>query len=290
MNHRNSRREFLNLTGAGIATLAGGAWPGTAAAAEGPDADLVVFNARVYTVDSRAPKAEAFAVKAGQFSAVGSTSEMKALIGKRTQTFDAKQMVVVPGFIDCHNHAPGDVLLFEVIVGNPYLVEFVTIDSIVAKLRGKAAKTPPGTWVEGYFFDDTKVKDNRLLNVHDLDKVSKDHPVVVHHRGGHTSFYNSKALEMADINNNTPNPPGGTYDRDTNDALNGRVTDRARTPFNRAGKRPSYTAEQTLQRNREGLAFISKRFVRYGVTSVHHEGGDLFALQQVRARGDLLHR
>jgi len=56
-----------------------------------------------------------------------------------------------------------------------------------------------GAWVEGYFFDDTKVKDNRLLNVHDLDKVSNDHPVVVHHRGGHTSFYNSKALEMADI-------------------------------------------------------------------------------------------
>jgi predicted amidohydrolase YtcJ len=68
------------------------------------------------------------------------------------------------------------------------------------------------------------------------------------------------------------------------------VTDRARTPFNRSGTRPVYTAEQTLQRNREGLAFISKQFVRYGVTSVHHEGGDLFALQQVRARGDLLHR
>jgi predicted amidohydrolase YtcJ len=290
MNRRNSRREFLNLTGAGIATLVGGAWPGTAAAAEGPDADLVVFNARVYTVDPRAPKVEAFAVKAGRFSAVGSTVEMKALIGKGTQTFDAKRMMVVPGFIDCHNHAPGDVLLFEVIVGNPYVVEFVTIESIIEKLRAKAAQTPPGTWVEGYFFDDTKVKDNRLLNVHDLDKVSKDHPVVVHHRGGHTSFYNSKALEMADINNNTPNPPGGTYDRDANGALNGRVTDRARTPFNRAGKRPTYNAEQTLQRNREGLAFISKQFVRYGVTSVHHEGGDLFALQQVRTRGDLLHR
>ena len=289
-NHRHGRREFLNLTGAGIAALAGGAWPGTAMAAEGQDADLVVFNAKVYTVDSRAPKVEAFAVKAGRFTAVGTTAEMKALTGKGTQTFDAKQMTIVPGFIDCHNHAPGEVLLYEVLVGNPYVVEFVTIDSIVEKLRSKAAQTPPGTWVEGYFFDDTKVKDNRLLNVHDLDKVSKDHPVVVQHRGGHTSFYNSKAFEMADINRNTPNPPGGTYDRDANGDLNGRVTDRARAPFNRAGKRPAYTAEQTLQRNREGLAFISKQFVRYGVTSVHHEGGDLSALQQVRARGELLHR
>jgi predicted amidohydrolase YtcJ len=289
-NHRNTRRGFISLTGAGLAGFFN--WPPLAAAAseEARDADLVVFNAKVYTVDSHAPKAEAFAVKAGRFSAVGSTAEMKALIGKGTQTFDAKQMTVVPGFIDCHNHAPGDVLLYEVLVGNPYVVEFVTIDSIIEKLRAKAAQTPPGMWVEGYFFDDTKVKDNRMLNVHDLDKVSTDHPVVVEHRGGHTSFYNSKALELADINKNTPNPPGGTYDRDANGDLNGRVTDLARAPFNKAGKRPTYTAEQRLQRNREGLAYISKQFVRYGVTSVHHEGGDLFALQQVRARGNLLHR
>ena len=124
---------------------------------------------------------------------------------------------------------PATTLLYDVLVGNPYVVEFVTIASIVDKLRAKARETPPGIWVEGYFFDDTKVKDNRQLNVHDLDQVSKDHPVVVHHRGGHTSFYNSKALEMADINKNTPNPPGGTFDRDANGDLNGRVTDRARS-------------------------------------------------------------
>src|SRR5689334_1399328 len=135
-------------------------------------------------------------------------------------------MTVVPGFIDCHNHAPGNVLLYEVIVGNPYVVEFVTIGSIVEKLHAKALATPGGTWIDGYFFDDTKVKDNRQLNVHDLDQVSSDHPVVVHHRGGHTSYYNSKALELAGINKNTSNPPGGTYDRDAGGELNGRVTDR----------------------------------------------------------------
>jgi predicted amidohydrolase YtcJ len=290
MMNRYTRRGFLGLAGAGVAGVAGGPWLGAAAAAEAGDADLVVFNAKVYTVDARAPKAEAFAVKAGRFAAVGSNADIRALIAKGTQTFDAKQMTVVPGFIDCHNHAPGNVLLYDVIVGNPYVVEFVTIDSIVGKLRAKASETPPGTWVEGYFFDDTKVKDNRQLNVHDLDQVSKDHPVAVHHRGGHTSFYNSKALELADINKSTPNPPGGTFDRDPNGALNGRVTDRARSKFNKVGKRTTYTAEQTLQRDRDGLAYISKQFVRYGVTSVHHEGGDLFALQQVRARGDLLHR
>src|SRR6202051_4393273 len=124
---------------------------------------------------------------------------MKSLIGKRTQVLDARWMTIVPGFIDAHNHAPGAILLYEVLVGNPYDVEFVTIASIVDKLRAKARETPPGFWVEGYFFDDTKVKDGRQLNVHDLDQVSRDHPVAVRHRGGHTSYYNSKALALAGV-------------------------------------------------------------------------------------------
>src|SRR5207247_3094271 len=127
-------------------------------------------------------------------------------------------------------------------------------------------------------------------NVHDLDEVSKDHPVAVLHRGGHTSYYNSKALEMAGVTKSTTNPAGGTFDRDENGDLNGRVTDRARSVFARAGTRPTVPADQRDQRDRDGLAYISKQFVRYGLTTVHHEGGDLFALQQVRARGELLHR
>ena len=290
MNNRKNRREFINLTGAGLAGVLGMPWQDTVSVSNGRDADLIVFNAKVYTIDSGTPKAEAFAVKGGRFLAVGSSKDIRGLAGRSTQMLDARQMTIVPGFIDCHNHAPGNVLLYEVIVGNPYVVEFVTISSIVEKLQAKALETPAGTWVDGYFFDDTKVKDNRQLNVHDLNQVSSDHPVVVHHRGGHTSYYNSKALELAGVNKNTPNPPGGTFDRDTNGELNGRVTDRARNVFNNAGKRPSFTPEQTLQRDRDGLAYISKQFVRYGLTSVHHEGGNLLALQQVRARGDLLHR
>jgi predicted amidohydrolase YtcJ len=284
--HRGTRRDFINLTGAGIAGLVSAPW----LMSDTQDPDLVVYNAKVYTVDAVKPKAEAFAIKNSRFIAVGTNAEMRGLIGKSTQTYDAKQLTIVPGFIDTHNHAPGDVLLYEVLVGNPYVVEFVSVDSIIAKLKAKAAVTPPGTWVEGYFFDDTKVKDNHQLNVHDLDQVSKDHPVVVEHRGGHTSFYNSKALEMADINKSTPNPPGGTFDRDADGNLNGRVTDRARNALAKVGKRTTYTEAQKLDRDREGLAHISKQFVRYGVTSVHHEGGDLFALQQVRQRGDLKHR
>src|SRR5580658_2045601 len=294
---RHNRREFLGLTGAGVAGLASGSLVTATVFAETESADtdprhadLVVFNAKVYTVDSRMPKAEAFAIKGGRFVYVGSAAEAKAFIGGRTQTYDAKQMTIVPGFVDCHNHAGGDILLYEVIVGNPYEVEFVTISSIIEKLRAKAQMTPAGFWIDGYFFDDTKVKDNRQLNVHDLDQVSSEHPVCVHHRGGHTSYYNSKALQLAGIDKHTPNRMGGTYDHDENGELNGRVTDRGQEVFYTVGKRETFTPEQKEQRQRDGLAFISKQFVRYGLTSVHHEGGDLFALQQVRARGDLLHR
>jgi predicted amidohydrolase YtcJ len=290
IDNRQNRRTFLGLTGTGAASLLGTPLRGDSALSSTPDSDLVVFNAKVYTVDSRQPKAEAFAVKASRFIAVGSNADIKALIGKTTRTFDAKQMTVVPGFIDCHNHASGGTLLYEVLVGNPYEVEFVTIKSIVEKLRAKARGTPPGTWVAGYFFDDTKVKDKRQLNIGDLDEVSKDHPVVVVHRGGHTAFYNSKAFEQAKINRTTPNPPGGTFDHDAAGNLNGRVTDRATDVMNAAGRWPAFTEAQRDQRERDGLAHISKQFVRYGVTSVHHEGGSLRALQQVRANGELRHR
>jgi predicted amidohydrolase YtcJ len=255
-----------------------------------PNPDLIVYNAKVYTMNPATPRAEAFAITNGRIVAVGNTADIRSLARSGTQTFDAKQMTIVPGFTDCHNHAGGTTLLYEVLVGNPFEVEFVTIDSIIQKLRAKAQQLPAGMWVEGYFHDDTKLKDKRPLNRLDLDKVSTEHPVAVQHRGGHTTFYNSKAFELAGITKDTPNPAGGTFDRDANGELNGRVTDRARNMMSRAGKRPTYTPEQLAQRDRDGIAHISKQFVRYGLTSVHHEGGDLSAIQEVRERGDLHHR
>jgi predicted amidohydrolase YtcJ len=296
MPNRINRRDLLALAGASVFTPALRAQDRERGLTSGPD--MVVFNGRVITVDVRGPRAEAFAIKNGRFLAVGSNADVRNLIRAGTPTWDAQGAAIVPGFIDTHNHAVGATLLYEVLVGNPFEVEFVTIDSIIQKLRERAAQTPPGYWVEGYFFDDTKVKDGRQLNIHDLDQVSKDHPVAVHHRGGHTSYYNSKAFEMADVNAQTPNPPGGTFDKDSTGALNGRVTDGAKSAFYRIGKRQTVTMENSgldsgidsLQREIAGLAHISKMFARYGVTSVHHEGGSLPAMQKVRANGDLRHR
>ncbi|MCU0649203.1 MAG: amidohydrolase, partial [Gemmatimonadaceae bacterium] len=178
----------------------------------------------------------------------------------------------------------------EVLVGNPFEVEFVSIRSIIEKLQARARQTPPDTWVAGYFHDDTKVTDKRLLTRADLDQVSTTHPVVVRHRGGHTAFYNSRAFELAKVTKDTPAPAGGTFDRGPDGELTGRVTDRAMGVLNAAGTRPFFTPDERDRRERDGIAHISKAFARYGLTTVHHQGGDLAAIQDVRARGDLRHR
>jgi hypothetical protein len=282
-----SRRSFLKQSGAVFAGL--GATHLTAASGS-RDADVVVLNANVHTVDFRMPSAAAFAVKDGRFVAIGTNDEAKAWSGKRSETIDARRMTIVPGFIDCHNHAPGEMLLYEVVVGNPYEVEFVSIASIIEKLRAKARQAQAGFWVEGQLYDDTKVRDKRQLNIHDLDQVSTEHPVSVTHRGGHTSFYNTKAFELAGVTKDTRDPFGGTFDRGTGGELTGRVSDNARDVFEKVGKRTELTPSQQAQRYRDGQAYMSKQFVRYGLTSVHHEEGSLAGLQQIRKRGELLHR
>ena len=291
-----TRREFMGLAAAGAAgalvpsSLLGVTASPAVALDSAVDPDLVVINANVYTMDPAMPRAQAFAVSNGRIVAVGESAQVRSLAGRRTRTIDAKKMTVVPGFIDTHNHPVGTMLLYEVLVGNPFEVEFVSIDSIITKLREKARTTPAGMWVEGYFHDDTKVKDKRPLTLRDLDQVSTEHPVCVHHRGGHTAFYNTKAFELAKVTKETVPPAGGTFDKDSTGELNGRVTDRAMDVLDAIGTRKEFSVAEQEQRQRDGMAHISKEFARYGLTTVHHQGGNLAAIQDVRGRGDLKHR
>jgi len=144
-DRRHSRREFLGLAAVGVAGVA-------SAPRRLPQNRTLISSFLTPTFTRR------YTRRRGRLSplkpaviAVRSSADIKTLIGKGTRTFDARQMTIVPGFIDCHNHAPGNIVLYDVVVGNPYVVEFVTISSIVDKLRAKARETPPGTWVEGYF-------------------------------------------------------------------------------------------------------------------------------------------
>lgn len=295
---RHDRRQMLRgglgmMAGAAGAAMGGG-W--AAAMAGGAMADVVIRNARVHTMDSRLPHCSAIAIGNGHIIGAGSWDAVRRMAGRQTAIIDAQGQTIVPGFTDAHNHAVGETLAFDVLVGNPFDVEFVTIDSIVQKLAARAAQTPPGQWVEGFFYDDTKIKDGRPVTRADLDRVSTSHPVMITHRGSHTHVVNSIALQLAGITRDTPNPFGGTFGRDANGELNGLVTDLASAAFAKVGKRPVYTPQERARRARVGAERISAEFARYGLTTVHHDsifdpvGDTLDAIRDIHAQGRLLHR
>ena len=119
---------------------------------------------------SRQPTAESLrSMTAALWPSAASTGHPCARRPKHPEIFDAQHTTIVPGFNDSHNQSPGNEHLYEVIVVNQYDVEYYSIASIIDKQRDRAATTPADTWVEGYFYDDTKSKDKRALTVHDLD-------------------------------------------------------------------------------------------------------------------------
>jgi predicted amidohydrolase YtcJ len=165
------------------------------------------------------------------------------------------------------------------------------VRELVGNLRARADKTPPGMWVSAFMFDDTKL-DVPLMRRH-LDEVSKVHPIVVNHRGGHTSWYNTKALELAGITGNTPDPDHGRFFRDETGDLTGRVAELARDVFTKVGSRETFTPEQQRERGRNGMRHISELLTAAGLTSVHDAGADrdrILAYEDARANGELRHR
>lgn len=292
---RISRGEFLGygaaLAGAGAVASSGLDALAAAGAQQPPastpvlEADLVVVNARVYTVDPARPRAEAFAVKDGRFIAVGSTSDIRNLASARTRVIDAGGQTITPGFIDTHCHVSGVGELYSVNANVPRVRE------LQAALKAKADKTPPGQWVEGIMFDDTKL--DVVLTRRFLDEVTRDHPLVVNHRGGHTSWYNSKAFELAGITKDTPDPDHGRFFRDESGELTGRVAELARGVFAKVGTRETFTPEQQRERGRNGMRYISELLTAAGLTSVHDAGANrdrIQAYEDARANGELRHR
>lgn len=287
MQRTTGRRRFLQT---GAVALVGSSFAGRAGAIDMGPPELVLVNANIHTVDPALPRARALAIKGDRIFGVGTVAQMRALAGKSTKIVDAGGATLLPGFIDCHLHPIGEILLYETLVGDPYAVEFVTIAAIQDKLRERAAKTPAGEWVRGFFYDDTKVRDGRGITRADLDAVSTEHPVFVMHRGGHSIYVNSKALELAGITRDSTAPSGGSFDRDAKGDLNGRVTDNAMAAFGRTKIYDFMTGPDRSTRALKGAAFMSQQFVRHGLTSVHHSGGDLAALHSLRRSGELLHR
>jgi len=271
--YRKSRREFLGSLG----VFALGPLPQT-------EPELILYNGNILTVDSRNPRAQAVAIAGGRFLAVGSNDDVRRLAAGGARSVNLEGKTVVPGFIDAHTHPASS--------GRRHLREvdcdLRSIAQIQAAIRKRAAEIPKGQWVLGFKYDDTKTAEGRPLDRRDLDAAAPDHPVYVNHRGGHGSYVNSLALQKADVNEKTPDPPGGEIDHGPDGKLTGRVRERATSFFTRII--PSWFTRDDY---REGVKLISKMMARTGVTSVHDTGGspqDLRGYQDARDAGELLLR
>ncbi|MBV8477921.1 MAG: amidohydrolase family protein, partial [Acidobacteria bacterium] len=173
--------------------------------------DLILYNGRFWTVDPRLPQAQAVAITGGRLLAVGSNEEVLPLAAGTSRKVDLGMQRVLPGFIDAHCH--------PAVSGRMHLrqvdCDLRSITAIQAALRERARKIAPGEWVLGFKYDDTKTSDGRMLTIKDLDDAVPAHPVFVSHRGGHVGFVNSLAFKVAGVNQNTPDPAGGSFERDS---------------------------------------------------------------------------
>ena len=231
-------------------------------------ADLVVINAKIITVDDLKPIAEAFAIKGDKFIAVGDSGDIKKYIGEKTKVINAHGKVITPGFVDAHLHVnpvyPEDHRLGNIDLTPPRIS---TMDDLIEILKKKAAITPKGLWVIGSRYYDTKLGHHPTKE--DLDKVSTEHPVMISHSSGHISAVNSYALKMAKIDKNTPNPPGGSFDRDKNGEPNGVCRESAGGIVRKAGpKRPEADEKEELV----GFLLCFKNFAAKGITSIGDAG------------------
>ena len=135
------------------------------------------------------------------------------------------------------------------------------MDDVIAKVRARAATVPAGSWVRGGGWDEGKLKERRYITAADLDKAAPDHPVYLTHTTGHYGVANSLALKLSGVTRETPDPPGGTIDRDASGNPTGVMKERAtsliRTGGGGGGGRGNTMREDVLRIiagfNREGM-------------------------------------
>lgn len=223
---------------------------------------LIVTGANLLTMDPNLTQATAFAVRGERILAVGKDSDILNLKARDTQVIDARGRTVTPGFIDAHSHPT---MANEAISAN---VNVRTITKVQQLLAMQADKTPPGHWVLGHMYDDTKFDEGRPLDRRDIDAVVQSHPVMVRHRGGHTAVVNSAAFDLLSVDGNTPDPEGGRFFRE-NGELTGKVAEHAMDEFQQVGTWPQIDRETM----RDSVHLTSKRMAATGLTSTTDAAG-----------------
>jgi len=242
--------------------------------------DLVLTNGKIWTGNANQPEAEAVAMFAGRFVAVGSSADVGKLAGSTTKVVDLKGKRAVPGFNDSHVHF---------VTGGGHLASVQLRD---AKTEGEfrdriaafAKKTPKGQWIRGGDWDHENWTPARLPTRQLIDAVTPDHPVYINRLDGHMSVANSLALKLAKITKATPDPPGGVIVRDAKGAPTGVLKDAAEELMFKVI--PPASDEEISDALRAAMKYAAAN----GVTSVQDMSAspeDLRVYQELKAAGAL---
>jgi len=199
------RRLALAFLG-GSCLAACTAWPGPASAR---NADLILTNAKVYTVEPGQPWAEAVAIADGKVLAAGTAAEVEKTKGAATRTVDLRGRVLMPAFGDAHVHP----LFGGISYSRCSLHNGQSVDDYRQVIRGCLAKTPSGT-VYGVGWKDGLFPPDGIPSKTILDEISTERPLIFESTGGHSIWLNSKALELLGITRDTPDPANGVINRD----------------------------------------------------------------------------
>jgi len=253
-----------------VGALFAGAFALVAGCAAEPEvsADLVLRNGKVVTVDAAVPDGEAIAVQGDKILAVGSDAEIAQYIGSGTKVIDLEGQLAIPGFIEAHGHFLG--------VGDAKmqldLMSVANWDEIVGMVEFAASDVAPGALIRGRGWHQEKWDEEPPGNVeglpthHTLSAISPDNPVILRHASGHASFANAKAMEMAGITSETPDPAGGEIVRDADGEPIGAFRERAQGLLSAAAE----NAEPPDRRRQAEMA--AEEALSKGVTSFHDAG------------------
>ncbi len=244
-------------------------------------ADIIVVHGRVYTENPQQPWAQAVAIHHGKIVAVGDDAVVERMRGIGTKVIDAGGQLVLPGFVDCHIH----------FVDGSFSLGRVNLEGardpvdIQKRLREYASEHPGDDWILGRGWNYAMFGPEALPHKKYLDEVFPDRPVFIEGFDGHTYWANSKALALAGITRETPDPPNGAIVRDpqTHEAT-GALKESAQDLVAKLIPKPS-RAEKLLAL-RAGMKWANA----HGITRVHSAGGDFEVLDlfdEMRRRGDL---
>lgn len=246
--------------------------PSTVAAQQRP-ADLVITNARIYTVDANRPTAEAMAVRDGRIAFVGSERGALSLRGAGTDVVDLDGNTVIPGMIDAHAH----LLSLGHTLRDVDLVGTRSYEEVIERVAARAREAPAGSWIVGRGWDQNDWPDTRFPHHEALSRAVPDHPVYLSRVDGHAGLVNAAALRAAGVSAATRDPEGGRIERTESGEPSGVLVDAAMELVARAIPEPSRAEQITAieaaiaEANRWGLTGIHDAGVAPGTIDLYEE-------------------